>query len=274
MDVLAGNNFYLRGMNTQQEIPQTTLVQVPQAAATAARLNKSYGDETNVVTALRNVNLSVAPGEFLAIMGPSGSGKSTLMHMMAGLDRPSSGQVYIGSEDLTQLPDKELTELRRDKIGFIFQSFNLLPTLDVRENIMMPFMLAGRKPTAVERQWADTLITRLGLASRVTHRPSQLSGGQQQRVAIARALVTKPVIVFADEPTGNLDSASSREVLELLRELVETVGQSIIMVTHDALAASRASRVVILSDGEIIQELHSADANEISSLMLSLEQRA
>lgn len=250
------------------------MVQLPGTAAHVSGLSKFYGTADNLVAALRNVNLSVAPGEFLAIMGPSGSGKSTLMHMMAGLDQPSSGQIYIGGEELTHLRDKELTKLRRDKIGFVFQSFNLLPTLNVRENIMMPFMLAGRKPTAIERQWADTLITRLGLADRVTHRPSQLSGGQQQRVAIARALVTKPVIVFADEPTGNLDSASSREVLDLLRELVDTTGQSIVMVTHDALAASRASRVVILKDGEIIQELRQTDANEISSLMLSLEQGA
>ncbi|MCI1206702.1 MAG: ABC transporter ATP-binding protein [Microbacteriaceae bacterium] len=243
-------------------------------AASAQHLIKQYGEGPTGVRALDDVNLEVAPGEFVAIMGPSGSGKSTLMHMMAGLDVPTSGRVTVGGADLTRMDDDALTRLRRGSIGFIFQSFNLVPTLNVRENVTLPFLLAGHRPTHEENARADRLIGQLGLGERVTHRPSQLSGGQQQRVAIARALVTEPVVIFADEPTGALDSRSSRDVLDLLSHASRSAGQSIVMVTHDATAASRADRVVVLSDGRIVQSLGHTTASEISDVMLALEARA
>ena len=243
-------------------------------AAVADRLSKRYGDGPSAVVALHEVSLAVGAGEFLAIMGPSGSGKSTLMQTMAGLDVATSGRVLIGQSEITHMDDDELTRLRRDRIGFVFQSFNLLPTLDVRENVLLPFLLAGHAPTGDEAAWADRLIADLGLAERARHRPAQLSGGQQQRVAIARALVTHPVIVFADEPTGNLDSRSSREVLDLLQRMSRDAGQSIVMVTHDAVAAARADRVVVLADGRIVRAIGRAPAAEISRIMLALEAQA
>lgn len=268
-------NISIQPLSTQSlndEFPSDQAQTLPtQLAAQTIHLTKRYGVQSTQVVALHDVNLGVAAGEFLAIMGPSGSGKSTLMHMLAGLDQATSGRVFVGGEELTELGDDALTRLRRDRIGFIFQSFNLLPTLNVKENILLPFMLAGRRPHHAEIAWADSLIHRLGLSDRITHRPSQLSGGQQQRVAIARALVTHPVIVFADEPTGNLDTAASREVLDLLCGLADTAQQSIVMVTHDPVAASRADRVVVLNDGQIVQQFGRSSAAEISTVMLDME---
>ena len=218
-------------------------------AARVQHLTKTYGSGEGEVRALDNVSVGVRRGQFTAIMGPSGSGKSTLMHIMAGLDSPTQGNVFIGDTDITKMNDRDLTILRRRRIGFIFQSFNLVPTLDVRANILLPFDLDGRKPSALERARIDGLIDSLGLGNRLTHRPHQLSGGQQQRVAIARALATAPDLVFADEPTGNLDSRTGREVLSLLAAASAEHGQSIAMVTHDPVAASHADRVLFLGDG-------------------------
>ena len=242
--------------------------------ARVSALTKSYGTASNSVTALDGVTLGIRQGEFTAVMGPSGSGKSTLMHIMAGLDSPSSGQAFLGDTEITGLADSELTILRRRRVGFVFQSFNLVPTLDVRGNILLPFELDGRRPNADEQQFIDQLVESLGLGSRMTHRPHELSGGQQQRVAIARALATKPDLVFADEPTGNLDSRTSREVLTLLRTASSTYGQSIAMVTHDPIAASFADRIVFLADGRVVEELGRSSAEEISSYMLGMEQVA
>lgn len=254
----------------------TTIASVPTqpqrvSGVQAHDLVRHFGTGDSAVTAIDHVSLHVPPGEFTAIMGPSGSGKSTLMHTLAGLDRPTSGHVEIDGIDLGTLNDDALTRLRRDRVGFVFQSFNLLPTLDVRENVLLPFLLAGKRPSGEDSARADQLIARLGLSERVRHRPAQLSGGQQQRVAIARALVTRPAVVFADEPTGALDSRSSREVLDLLRGMADDQRQSIVMVTHDALAASRADRVIILQDGRIVQQLPRTSAAEISRVMLALE---
>jgi putative ABC transport system ATP-binding protein len=223
-----------------------------------ADLQRTYGEGEAAVHALRGVGLSFPRGEFTAIMGPSGSGKSTLMHLLAGLDKPSAGSVVVDGQELAHLDDGKLTALRRDKLGFVFQAFNLVPVLTARENIELPLMLAGTK---AEPQWLDTLVDAVGLRNRLTHRPAELSGGQQQRVAIARALVSRPAVVFADEPTGNLDSASGREVLDLLRRAVDEFGQAIVMVTHDAGAAAVADRVLYLADGLIVgtQERPSAD---------------
>jgi putative ABC transport system ATP-binding protein len=218
------------------------------AALEAASLVKTYGSGDTAVRALDGVTVSFASGEFTAIMGPSGSGKSTLMHCLAGLDTPSSGSVRIGGTEISGLGDKALTVLRRRRVGFIFQSFNLLPTLTAEQNIRLPLELAGRKP---DPQWWDAVIASLGLASRLRHRPSQLSGGQQQRVACARALITRPEVVFADEPTGNLDSRSGAEVLGFLRASVREFGQTVVMVTHDPVAASYADRVLFLADGRV-----------------------
>ncbi len=198
--------------------------------------------------ALRGVDLDLASGEFTAIMGPSGSGKSTLMHILAGLDRPTTGNVVLDGVELGTLDDRHLTELRRDRIGFVFQAFNLLPVLNAEENILLPLRIAGRD---VDREWIGRLVDAVGLADRLTHRPAELSGGQQQRVAVARALAARPAVVFADEPTGNLDSASSREVIELLRRSVDDFGQTIVMVTHDPRAAAHADRLVEMADGRI-----------------------
>ncbi|WP_106397282.1 ABC transporter ATP-binding protein [Actinocorallia populi] len=217
----------------------------------AVDVAKSYGRGDAVVHALRGVSVGFARGGFTAIMGPSGSGKSTLMHCLAGLDTVTSGSVLLGGADLTRLDDRRLTLMRRERIGFVFQSFNLVPTLTARQNILFPLELAGRTP---EAQWFDRIVDVLGLRERLDHRPSELSGGQQQRVACARALLSRPEVIFADEPTGNLDSVTGREVLELLRRSVRDLGQTIVMVTHDPVAASFADRVVFLRDGLIVDE--------------------
>jgi putative ABC transport system ATP-binding protein len=221
-------------------------------AVSATDVSKVYGSGEAAVHALRGVSVGFARGRFTAIMGPSGSGKSTLMHCLAGLDVVGQGSVVIGDVDITRLGDKRLTQLRRERIGFIFQAFNLLPTLTAEQNILLPLELAGRK---VDRQWFDHVIDTVGLRQRLSHRPSELSGGQQQRVACARALVSRPEVIFADEPTGNLDSRAGAEVLGFLRTSVREMGQTIIMVTHDPVAASYADRVVFLHDGALVSEL-------------------
>ena len=238
------------------------------------RVRKSYGDTTNIVNALDDVSLDVHRGQFTAIMGPSGSGKSTLMHIMAGLDSVTSGQVVLADTDITRLGDDALTELRRRQIGFIFQAFDLVPTLDVRANIMLPFELDGHAPTESESAWVAQLIKTLGLSERTGHLPHQLSGGQQQRVAIARALGSTPHLIFADEPTGNLDSRTGREVLALLAAAAEEYGQSIVMVTHDPIAASYADRIVFLADGRIVDEQRRSTPEQISGYMLAMEKVA
>ena len=226
----------------------------------ATGLVRRYGQGETCVNALRGVDLGIATGELTAVMGPSGSGKSTLMHILAGLDQPTEGSVTIAGQDITQLSDTELTLLRREHIGFIFQFFNLLPMLTAAENVVLPLTLAGRKPDA---EWVRELTDRVGLGQRLGHRPSELSGGQQQRVAIARALVSRPTIMFADEPTGNLDSRTSGEILTLLRSMVSDLGQTTVMVTHDAHAAAIADRVLFLADGEIVRDLGPSDAHTI-----------
>jgi putative ABC transport system ATP-binding protein len=242
--------------------------------ARVENLGKSYGSIQNRVEALRDVSLGIRRGEFTAIMGPSGSGKSTLMHIMAGLDSVSSGRVWLGDTEITSLADDALTILRRRRVGFVFQSFNLVPTLDIEGNILLPFELDGRRPSDSERHWIDQLVGSLGLGARLRHRPHELSGGQQQRVAIARALATRPDLVFADEPTGNLDSRTSREVLTLLATASREYGQSIAMVTHDPIAASYADRIVFLADGVVVRDLGKSTPEEISGLMLSMERAA
>jgi len=233
-------------------------------AARADEVWKVYGTGDARVVALRGVSASFARGRFTAIMGPSGSGKSTLMHCLAGLDTVSRGTVHIGGTQVSGLNDKALTRLRRDRVGFIFQQFNLLPTLTAAENIRLPLDIAGKKP---DPQWWDTVIKTVGLEDRLSHRPSQLSGGQQQRVACARALVSRPDVVFADEPTGNLDSKSGAEVLSFLRSSVREHGQTIVMVTHDPVAASYTDRVIFLADGEIVQELDSPTPETVLEAM-------
>lgn len=237
-------------------------------AARAVDLTKTYGQGETQVKALDNIAVEFAAEEFTAIMGPSGSGKSTLMHCMAGLDRVSSGSTFIGDTDLAGLNDKEMTNLRRDRLGFIFQSFNLVPTLTAAENITLPLDVAGKK---VDRKWFEEVTTRLGLAKRLNHRPAELSGGQQQRVACARALVAQPEIIFGDEPTGNLDSNSSREVLQILRSAVDEDKQTVVIVTHDPKAASYADRVVFLADGHIVQELYEPTMDKIHDIMAGIE---
>jgi putative ABC transport system ATP-binding protein len=217
----------------------------------ATELTRVYGEGETAVHALRGVTVGFPSGQFAAIMGPSGSGKSTLMHLLAGLDKPTSGSVIVDGSELANLDDKGLTRLRRDRLGFVFQAFNLVPVLTAEENIVLPLTLAGTKP---DKEWHDTLIGAVGLGDRLTHRPSELSGGQQQRVAVARALIHRPAVVFADEPTGNLDSQSSDEVLGLLRQAVDEFGQTVVMVTHDAHAASVADRIVVLSDGRVVHD--------------------
>lgn len=242
--------------------------------ARVSQLSKSYGSGSNLVTALDDVSIGIPEGEFTAIMGPSGSGKSTLMHIMAGLDSPTGGRAWLGDTEITNLGDDDLTVLRRRRVGFVFQSFNLVPTLDVIGNIRLPFELDGRRANREEQDWVDQLISSLGLADRLAHRPHELSGGQQQRVAIARALGTRPDLVFADEPTGNLDSRTGREVLTLLKTASSSYGQSIAMVTHDPIAASYADRIVFLADGRVVEERGSSTAEEISRYMLGLEKVA
>lgn len=241
-----------------------------QVAARATDLTKVYGSRDAEVRALDGVSLDVNDGEFTAVMGPSGSGKSTLMHCFAALDTPTSGSVLIGDTELYALKDKALTELRRDRIGFVFQAFNLVPTLTARENILLPVSIAGRKPDAA---WFDQVIEATGLADRLDHRPSEMSGGQQQRVACARALVSRPDIVFADEPTGNLDSTSGAEVLGFLRRSVTEFGQTIVMVTHDPIAASYTDRVVFLADGRVVDEMREPTAERVLEHMTALQTR-
>jgi len=231
---------------------------------TAADLHRRFGEGEAAVEALDGVTLDLPVGAFTAIMGPSGSGKSTLMHVLAGLDKPTSGTIAIDGVDLSQLDDRKLTELRRDKVGFIFQSFNLLPVLTAQENIELPLKIAGRK---VDDAWRDQIVSTVHLGDRLTHHPSELSGGQQQRVAVARALISKPAVIFADEPTGNLDSSSSAEVLRLLRMSVDELGQTVVMVTHDANAAAVADRVVVLDDGKIVHDGAAGTADEVHDLL-------
>ncbi|MEV8534385.1 ABC transporter ATP-binding protein [Streptomyces sp. NPDC051211] len=237
-------------------------------AARATGLSKVYGQGETQVVALDNVSVDFGQGQFTAIMGPSGSGKSTLMHCVAGLDTFSSGSVRIGETELGSLKDKQLTQLRRDKIGFIFQAFNLLPTLTALENITLPMDIAGRK---ADKQWLETVIRMVGLSDRLGHRPTQLSGGQQQRVAVARALASRPEIIFGDEPTGNLDSRSGAEVLGFLRNSVRELGQTVVMVTHDPVAASYADRVIFLADGRIVDEVHSPTADGVLDRMKAFD---
>jgi putative ABC transport system ATP-binding protein len=236
----------------------------PAPIVSTVDLHRTYGEGEAAVHALRGVTVAFPAGQFTAIMGPSGSGKSTLMHLLAGLDRPSSGSVVVDGEELADLDDKRRTALRRDKLGFVFQAFNLVPVLSALENITLPLTLAGRK---TDQAWLDTLVDAVGLRDRLTHRPAELSGGQQQRVAIARALISRPAVVFADEPTGNLDSVSSHEVLELLRRAVDEFGQTVIMVTHDAGAAAVADRVLVLRDGEVVHDGAADSAEDLLDLM-------
>src|SRR6476646_74871 len=246
---------------------QTVLAGEAETTAPAARvrhLTKTYGSGPALVTALDDVSLDLAAGEFTAVMGPSGSGKSTLMHCCAALDRGDSGEVWIGDQELTGLKDKALTRLRRDQVGFVFQSFNLVPTLSAEENILLPLAIAGRKP---EPGWFESVVATVRLGDRLRHKPSELSGAQQQRVAVARALVSKPRIVFADEPTGNLDSRSGAEVLELLRHSVDDVGQTIVMVTHDPVAAAFTDRVVFLADGRVVDEVRDPGREQVLEIM-------
>jgi putative ABC transport system ATP-binding protein len=233
-------------------------------AASARRARKVYGEGGTAVTALDDVTLDLPPGQFTAIMGPSGSGKSTLMHCLAGLDTLTTGQVLVGATDLASLSDRERTILRRDRLGFVFQSFNLLPTLTAEENITLPADLAGRTP---ERGWFETVVTKLKIGDRLRHRPSELSGGQQQRVAVARALISQPEVVFADEPTGALDSRASAELLQFLRSVVDDLGQTVVMVTHDPGAASYADRVVFLADGAVVEELADPTRERVLEIM-------
>ncbi|HSA48649.1 MAG TPA: ABC transporter ATP-binding protein [Yinghuangia sp.] len=233
-------------------------------AARANQLTKAYGEGETRVVALNAVDVEIARGQFTAIMGPSGSGKSTLMHCLAGLDTVSSGQSWIGDVEITGLKDKELTKLRRDNIGFIFQAFNLLPTLTALENITLPMDIAGRKP---DPEWLQNVIDTVGLRDRLNHRPAELSGGQQQRVACARALASRPQIIFGDEPTGNLDSRAGAEVLAFLQRSVREMGQTIVMVTHDPVAASYADRVLFLADGRIVDEMHKPTSDAVLERM-------
>jgi putative ABC transport system ATP-binding protein len=237
-------------------------------AVVASDITKRYGEGATVVEALRGVSLTVQSGALLAVMGPSGSGKSTLMHTMAGLDTPTSGTVTIGGTEITTLDDAKLTLLRRKHIGFVFQFFNLLPMLTAEENVVLPLTIAGEKP---DREWLNELFACTGLGPRRSHRPAELSGGEQQRVAIARALVTRPTILFADEPTGNLDSKRSGEILELLRSSVDDYGQTIVMVTHEPRAASTADKIMFLSDGLIVKELTDTTAGEVLTVMSTLQ---
>jgi putative ABC transport system ATP-binding protein len=235
-------------------------VLTPDAVVAATGVTRRYGEGETAVHALRGVSVEIATGRLTAVMGPSGSGKSTLMHILAGLDRPTSGSVTVAGVDVTGLDDAALTRLRRDHIGFIFQFFNLLPMLTAAENIALPTRLAGKKP---DPGWLDHLVRTVGLEDRLGHRPSELSGGQQQRVAVARALVSRPSVMFADEPTGNLDSTTSGEILSLLRESVDALGQTTVMVTHDAHAAAIADRVLFLADGDVVRDLGPSSAREI-----------
>ena len=237
-------------------------------AVVASELTRRYGEGPTAVDALRGITLEVQSGGLVAVMGPSGSGKSTLMHLLAGLDQPTSGTVVIGGTEITQLDDRRLTLLRREHVGFVFQFFNLLPMLSAEENILLPLTIAGEDG---DRGWLEELLSRTGLAERRAHRPAELSGGEQQRVAIARALVTRPTILFADEPTGNLDSKTGGEILELLRGSAADYGQTIVMVTHEARAASIADRILFLADGLIVKSLTGASASDVLEVMSTLQ---
>jgi putative ABC transport system ATP-binding protein len=247
--------------------PPASPATVPIPAARVVDAVKTYGTGDTTVQALAGVTLDVAAGRFLAVMGPSGSGKSTLMHCLAGLDTLTSGQVLIGGTDLGTLKDKELTRLRRDRVGFVFQAFNLIPTLTAGENIELPLRLAGR---SADRAWLDAVVDTVGLGDRLDHRPSELSGGQQQRVAVARALATRPELVFADEPTGNLDSRTGAEILGFLRDAVEAMGQTIVMVTHDPVAATYAHDAVVLADGQVVDHLATPTVDSVLSSLTAL----
>jgi putative ABC transport system ATP-binding protein len=258
---------------------ETVVIQTPRedgaqpaaAVVTAKEVTRRYGEgEDTCVHALRGISLSVERGKLTAVMGPSGSGKSTLMHILAGLDRPTDGEVAIAGTKITDLGDTELTKLRREHIGFIFQFFNLLPMLTAEENVLLPLELAGTRP---DRAWVKELTAKVGLSDRLSHRPSELSGGQQQRVAIARALVSKPTVMFADEPTGNLDSTTSGEILELLRDSVASLGQTTVMVTHDAHAAAIADRVLFLADGKIVKDIGPCSAHRILEVIEEVSAR-
>jgi putative ABC transport system ATP-binding protein len=239
-----------------------------EVAVRARELERHYGEGDTAVHALRGVDLDVQPERLTAVMGPSGSGKSTLMHILAGLDHPDGGQVWIGDTEVTGLDDSGLTALRRDHIGFIFQFFNLLPMLTAQENILLPLEIAGRTP---DPDWYRELIAKVGLGDRLGHRPSEMSGGQQQRVAVARALASRPTVMFADEPTGNLDSTTSGEILALMRDLVDGFGQTTVMVTHDPHAAAIADRVLFLADGEIVRDLDACDSHTVIATMEELK---
>ena len=243
---------------------------IPAPVVTATDVVRRYGEGDTAVDALRGVSVDIAAGRLTAVMGPSGSGKSTLMHILAGLDKPTAGEVTVAGVDISDLGDDELTKLRRDHIGFIFQFFNLLPMLTAAENIVLPTRLAGVKP---DQAWLDEVVASVGLTERLSHKPSELSGGQQQRVAVARALVSRPSVMFADEPTGNLDSTTSGEILGLLRNSVDELGQTTVMVTHDAHAAAIADRVLFLADGDIVRDLGPSTAHEILDTLESVSGR-
>jgi putative ABC transport system ATP-binding protein len=248
--------------------PVTAQAEESEPVVSATDLTRRYGEGDTAVDALRGVSLDVPRGQLTAVMGPSGSGKSTLMHILAGLDRPTTGEVEIAGTKLSRLSDTELTKLRRKHIGFVFQFFNLLPMLTAEENIVLPLSIAGQKP---DPEWFASLIDKVGLRDRLDHRPAELSGGQQQRVAIARALISRPTVVFADEPTGNLDSKTGGEILELMRDSVESYGQTTVMVTHDAHAATIADRILFLADGQIVKELAKSSQTEILSALSEVE---
>jgi putative ABC transport system ATP-binding protein len=251
-------------MTTTTPPPPPPAAPTTAVAARAVDARKVYGEGETQVQALAGVTVDFTSGQFTAIMGPSGSGKSTLMHCLAGLDELTAGSVWIEGTNLTELREKDLTKLRRDRVGFVFQAFNLIPTLTAEENILLPLSLAGAEP---DRSWFDQVVSTVGLGNRLQHRPSELSGGQQQRVAVARALASKPAIIFADEPTGNLDSHSSTEILEFMRRAVDDYGQTIVMVTHDPRAASYADRVLVLADGQIVNELIDPTADDVVDFM-------
>ena len=254
-------------MNTNTTIAQATAATQEAPASSIVRLqgvSKIYGSGDAQVRALDDVSVGFGAGEFTAIMGPSGSGKSTMMHILAGLDAPTSGHVFVEDTDITALKDTALTKLRRDRIGFVFQSFNLVPTLDARANILLPMRLAGKAP---EKEWFDLIVNSLGIANRLSHRPSEMSGGQQQRVAVARALMSRPAVIVADEPTGNLDSHSTDEVMDLLRRAVDELGQSVIMVTHDTATAVYADRVLVCRDGRIVSDLRDVTADSLTAAL-------
>ena len=254
-------------MNTNTTIAQAPVADQGAPASSIVRLqgvSKIYGNGDAQVRALDDVSVGFGAGEFTAIMGPSGSGKSTMMHILAGLDAPTSGHVFVEDTDITVLKDTALTKLRRDRIGFVFQSFNLVPTLDARSNILLPMRLAGKTP---DKDWFDLIVNSLGIADRLNHRPSEMSGGQQQRVAVARALMSRPAVIVADEPTGNLDSHSTTEVMDLLRRAVDDLGQSVIMVTHDTGTAAYADRVLVCRDGRIVSDLRDVTADTLTAAL-------